>query len=180
MNKKKTAKTLEILKYPDPRLRQKSEEIPLEKILSQEFQEFLDNLEITMIEKDGAGLAAPQVGRLERVVTISDNGKTYFLINPKINKRSWARESEEEGCLSLISPNGEIIYDIVERRKKVTCVYLDRQGKRQSLSGEKLLARAIQHEIDHLDGVLFIDHLNRQKISAATAAALEKLDKLKQ
>jgi peptide deformylase len=152
-------KSLTILTHPDPILRKKSAAIPPEKLKDQKFQELLSDMRETMQKKDGAGLAAPQIGENIRVVVINHENKIYFLINPQITKKSWAREIEEEGCLSVLNKEGEIIYAPVERHKKVNCVYLDEKGNGKKISAAKILARVIQHEIDHLDGVLFIDKI---------------------
>mgnify|MGYP002682499287 CR=1 FL=1 len=155
-------KQLDIITNPHPILRKKSEEIKKEELSTKEMKEFLLDMEETMKQKDGAGLAAPQVGKNIRLVVINDeNNKTLFLINPKITKRSWAREIEDEGCLSVVNEKGEIIYGPVSRHKKINCLYLDRKGNKKTLAAQKLLARVIQHEIDHLDGILFIDRLEK-------------------
>lgn len=156
-------KELEVLINPHPVLRKKSEPVDLQKLRNKEFQEFLADLEVTMLKKDGAGLAAPQVGKNIRVIVIADGKKNIFLINPEITKKSWARETEEEGCLSVLNDQGEIIYAPVERHKKINCLYFDKQGNKQKLAVEKLLARVIQHEVDHLDGILFLDRLKDLK-----------------
>jgi peptide deformylase len=157
-------KQLKILTHPNPILRKKSELIELNKISQPEFQTLLLDMAETMLKKDGAGLAAPQVGKNIRVVVINNNDKILFMINPQITKKSWARETEEEGCLSVLNDKGEIIYAQVERYKKVNCIYTDEKGIKQKIAAEKLIARAIQHELDHLDGILFIDRLIKQKI----------------
>ena len=156
-------KELEVLINPHPILRKKSAPVDLRKLKNKEFQEFLADLEETMLKKDGAGLAAPQVGQNIRVIVIADGKKNIFLINPEITKKSWARETEEEGCLSVLNDQGEIIYAPVERHKKINCLYFDKQGNKQKLAVEKLLARVIQHEVDHLDGILFLDRLKDLK-----------------
>lgn len=166
MNKQKNnlmPKQLKILLNPNPILRKKS--LPLEpaKIITPEFKTLLTDMAETMIKKDGAGLAAPQIGKNIRVVVIHHNNKTLYLINPQITKRSWAKEIEEEGCLSVLDKKGEIIYAPVERHKKVNCIYLDEKGAKQKIQAEKLLARIIQHELDHLDGILFIDKIAKTK-----------------
>jgi peptide deformylase len=134
-----------------------------EKINVPELKEMLLDMAETMLKKDGAGLAAPQIGRNIRAIVVHHNNKTLFLINPQITKRSWAREIEEEGCLSVLNDQGEIIYAPVERFKKINCVYLDEKGRNKKISAEKILARVIQHEIDHLDGILFIDKIVKTK-----------------
>lgn len=155
-------KQLKILINPDPGLRKISENIKSAEISHPDFQEFLANMQETMIKKDGAGLAAPQVGKNIRAVVIHHDNKVYFMINPKITKRSWARDIEEEGCLSVLDKKGDIIYGRVERHKKVNCSYLDAKGKSKKISADKIMSRVIQHELDHLDGILFIDKLIKE------------------
>ena len=152
-------KQLPILINPNPILRKVSEKIDPAEIDHPDFQELLADMKETMIKKDGAGLAAPQVGRNIRAVVIHHDGKVYFMVNPKITKRSWAKEIEEEGCLSVLDKKGEIIYGRVERHKKVNCAYLDEKGREKKISADKIMSRVIQHELDHLDGILFIDKL---------------------
>lgn len=155
-------KQLPIITNPNPILRKKSLEISADKINSREFQELLLDMEETMIKKDGAGLAAPQIGQNIRALVISDGKKIIFLINPQITKKSWAREIAEEGCLSVLNDQGEIIYALVERHKKINCVYWNKKGFKTKLKADKMLARVIQHEIDHLDGILFIDKIAKK------------------
>ncbi|MFA6513821.1 MAG: peptide deformylase [Patescibacteria group bacterium] len=154
------AKKLEILIHPNPILRTKSTEIQINELLNKKMKELLLDMEETMKEKDGAGLAAPQIGKNIRLIVISHEKKTIFLINPTITKKSWARKTEEEGCLSVVNEKGEIIYAPVSRHRRINCVYLDETGNKKTLAAEDMLARVIQHEIDHLDGILFIDRLN--------------------
>lgn len=152
-------KELDILLNPNPILRKKSEPLEITDILKPEFQALLADMAETMTKKDGAGLAAPQIGKNIRLIIIQNNKNILFLINPMITKKSWARETEEEGCLSVLDDKGEIIYAPVERYKKINCIYLDEKGEKKKLIAEKLFARVIQHEIDHLDGILFIDRI---------------------
>lgn len=156
-------KQLEILLSPNPTLRKKSVPIEASDILKPEFQSFLADMKLTMIKKDGAGLAAPQIGKNIRVIVIQHDDNIFFLINPVITKKSWAREIEEEGCLSVLNKKGEIIYAPVERHKKINCIYLNEKGEKKKISVEKLFARIIQHETDHLDGILFIDKIAKIK-----------------
>ena len=157
------AKQLDIITHPNPILRQKSVEISKEQLLDKKMRTLLADMELTMKKRDGAGLAAPQIGLNIRLIVIHHDKKTLFLINPKITKKSWAREIEEEGCLSVVNEKGEIIYAPVSRHKKINCLYLDEKGKQKTLAAEKLLARVIQHEVDHLDGILFIDRLQEDQ-----------------
>jgi len=155
-------KKLDIIINPHPILRKKSEEIKKEDLSTKEMKELFLDMDETMKKNNGAGLAAPQVGKNIRLIVINrENDKALFLINPKITKRSWAREIEEEGCLSVVNEKGEIIYGPVSRHKKINCSYLDKKGNKKTLAAQKLLARVIQHEIDHLDGILFIDRLEK-------------------
>lgn len=105
----------------------------------------------------GVGLAANQVGVLWRIITFTnpEEQKDQVLINPQIVHLSEEREKDEEGCLSF--PD---IYDQVERAKKVVVKGWDLEGKEITIEGEGLLARILQHEIDHLDGILFVDRLS--------------------
>lgn len=123
---------------------------PVEKI-DRNIRQTLNDMAETMYKANGVGLAAPQVGISLRLVVIDVGDGLIELINPTIIK-SEGREKDTEGCLSI--PD---IYGEVERFSKVTVEGLNRHGKKQCLVGEGLLARAFQHELDHLDGVLFID-----------------------
>lgn len=156
-------KILDIIKYPAESLRVPSMEIPLTDIKKPEMKELLADMKQTMMKLDGAGLAAPQIGSNIRLVVINDekSGKIIFMINPKITKKSWGQEIDEEGCLSVLDDKGKIIYGPVSRHKKVNCVYYDEYGEKKKIQAEKLLARIIQHETDHLDGILFIDRLEK-------------------
>ena len=149
-------KILNIIINPNPILRKKSIEINKNKINSKEMKEFCANMSETMIKKDGVGLAAPQVGKNIRFIVVNIENKITCMINPVITKKSWAKEFGEEGCLSVPDTFGK-----VKRHKKIKCLYYDNNGKKQIISAEKLTARIIQHEIDHLDGILFIDYLGK-------------------
>ena len=149
-------KILNIIINPNPILRKKSIEINKNKINSKEMKKFCANMSETMIKKDGVGLAAPQVGKNIRFIVVNIENKITCMINPVITKKSWAKEFGEEGCLSVPDTFGK-----VKRHKKIKCLYYDNNGKKQIISAEKLTARIIQHEIDHLDGILFIDYLGK-------------------
>ena len=156
-------KQLKIILHPDPSLRKKSLSLKESEILDPKIKNLLLDMEETMLKKDGAGLAAPQIGRNLRLIVIRYENQTLFLINPRITKKSWAREVDEEGCLSVLNEKGEIIYAPVARFKKISCLYFDINGNKKKLAAENLLARVLQHEIDHLDGILFIDKIVKQK-----------------
>jgi len=155
-----SAKILDIIYHPNPILRQIAQNINEKKIRSKEMQKFILDLEVTMLKKDGAGLAAPQVGINQRMIVIAQKDKkNLVMINPIITRKSWKKEIDNEGCLSVINDKGEIIYGKVERHKNISCQYFDAQGKKKKIQADNHLARVIQHEIDHLDGILFIDRL---------------------
>lgn len=163
---------LEVLKYPDPRLREKSEPVtefgPKLKKLSEDMLE-------TMYAERGIGLAAPQVGEIIQMLVIDcrpkDDKKARYdieqmtelerkidqplvIINPKITKRE-GKTTYEEGCLSVPT-----FFDNVDRSTWIRLEYQDLQGNKQVLETDGLLAIVIQHEMDHLEGTLFIDHLS--------------------
>ncbi len=142
---------LNIIKKGDDTLRKVCR--PVEKI-SPRILTLLDDMKDTLIDSEGVGLAAPQIGVLRRIALVidtNDNDKLYELINPEIIEREGEQE-EMEGCLSV---PGE--WGITHRPMKVTVKALDRNGNEFTVSGEGLTARCFCHEIDHLDGKLFID-----------------------
>lgn len=153
---------LEIIKHPNEILRRRSQTIDLEQIKQADFKKLLKEMSETMLKKDGAGLAAPQIGQNIRLIVINKDGQGLAMINPELTKKSWAKESDLEGCLSVLDEKGEIYYKPVLRHKKVFCSYFDAQGKRKKMQAEGLLARVLQHEIDHLNGILFIDRLEEK------------------
>lgn len=137
----------------DEILRKKSREV--EKI-DDRILTILDDMVDTMYDRDGVGLAAPQIGILKRLVVIDvDDENLYKMINPKIIKSS-GEAIDEEGCLSVPDRRGEVV-----RPTNVTVEYTDENGKLKVLEGEGLLARCICHELDHLDGILFIDKIKK-------------------
>ncbi len=156
---------LEILKYPDKRLRDKSAQVNPQEITSSEFQAVIDNMFETMYTAPGVGLAAVQIGVMKRVMTLDigiQEGQVIkrdprVLINPEILSKEgsvvW-----EEGCLSC----PDLIVS-VQRSAKVVVKALDREGKPFEIQGENLLAVALQHEVDHMDGILILDKLSRLK-----------------
>lgn len=144
---------LTIPKY-EKNLRQKSKQIEPDLIISPAMQIFFDQLGKTMFQADGLGLAAPQVAKQLRIIAVNISNEAHIFINPQITKKSFFKNVAQEGCLSI--PN---VYGEVERPKKITLKYLDRQGKPHKQKFKNLTARIIQHEVDHLDGILFIDKL---------------------
>ncbi|MDD5291352.1 MAG: peptide deformylase [Patescibacteria group bacterium] len=152
------AKILPIIKNPSPLLREKSKEIDFEKIKPNELKDLCADMIKTMKEKDGVGLAAPQVGKSIRLITINTKDGPKIMINPKITNKSWAKEWNEEGCLSVPG-----VYGKVRRNKKINCVYFDKNGQKIKIQAQGLLSFVIQHETDHLDGILFIDKAKEVK-----------------
>jgi len=150
---------LEILKYPDPLLHKIA--APVKNITGKTAQLIEDMLD-TMYAAPGVGLAAPQIGASERVIVMdvdheNPRKQVYKLINPVIT-RAEGEIVWEEGCLSVIDFTAE-----VRRAAQVEVVALDEQEKELKIEAEGLLAVALQHEIDHLDGKLFIDRISRLK-----------------
>jgi len=145
---------------PDPRLRLKS--APVDKI-DDEVRRLADDMLETMYDAPGVGLAAIQIGEPRRLVTIDtakkdEERRPIVLVNPEIVWASEETSTYEEGCLSIPE-----YYEEVERPARVKVRYTDLDGKTVEVEAEGLLATVVQHEIDHLDGVLFIDHLSRLK-----------------
>ena len=143
---------LNIITVPNPILRKKSKDISLKEISSSEMKRLFSSMAKTMLKADGQGLAAPQIGKNIRLCVINSKDGPLFVINPKIKKKSWAKELDQEGCLSVPG-----IFGKVKRPKKITAVYHDKSGKKIKQTVQGLMARVFQHEIDHLDGVLFTD-----------------------
>jgi peptide deformylase len=159
-------KTLDIRVLGDPILRQDTE--PVAEV-TDELRQLIEDMFITMYAAEGIGLAAPQVGRTERLAVVDVEGAKYVLINPEILTREGSARAEE-GCLSIPDVFGE-----VERPQRITVRALDVEGREFELAADELLARAIQHEIDHLHGKLFLDYLGVFK----RRSALAQWDKLK-
>ncbi len=159
---------LEVVLYPDERLATVCE--PVAKV-DAELNKFIDDMFETMYEHEGIGLAAPQVGVLNRVITIDiegDKTNQVVLINPEILE-SEGETGIEEGCLSIPGHRA-----LVPRKEKVKVKALNRQGEEVIYDADGLFAICIQHEIDHLNGVLFVDHisaLKRQRIKRKNAKA---------
>ncbi|MDD5437827.1 MAG: peptide deformylase [Patescibacteria group bacterium] len=142
-----------IVTYKEPSIRERSIEVPLEKITTKEFQDFLDKLMRTFdSQNNAAGLAAPQCGVNERAVIVQVGLEAKAMINPEIIKTSTATAETEEGCFSVPG-----VYGMVIRPKRATVKFIDRHGRRAELDLKRIEAVAVQHEIDHLDGVLFVD-----------------------
>ncbi|AJD50179.1 peptide deformylase [Thalassospira xiamenensis M-5 = DSM 17429] len=150
----------DILIVPDPRLKQECEEVAQ---VNDEIRELLDDMLETMYAAPGIGLAAPQIGVMKRVVVmdVSDDKEKpqpLKLVNPEIIWESEDTSVYQEGCLSIPEQ-----YADVERPAEVGLRYLDENGKEHEIEADGLLATCIQHELDHLDGILFTDYLSALK-----------------
>ena len=166
---------LKVYEYPHPVLKQKAEKVAK---VDDEIRSFLDDMLETMYDTVGVGLAAPQVGVSKRIVVIDvahpDEGEErnpIYLVNPEIIWHSDEESCQYEGCLSVPDQSAE-----VNRYKQVRVQYLDYNGKECEIMAEGLLAIALQHEIDHLDGILYIDRISRLK----RQMLLKKLQKMRQ
>lgn len=166
--------TYEIITIPDPVL--KTEAQPVNSVTA-DIQKQLDAMLQTMYDAPGIGLAANQVGLLNRVIVMDladrdegEEAEPWFMVNPKIIWESEEMSVMQEGCLSIPKQ-----YADVERPAEVRVKYLDYNGKEAEMEASGLLSHCVQHEIDHLNGVLFIDYLSSLKRNMI----LKKVDKLK-
>ena len=163
---------LPIIIAPDPRLKIKSELVDK---VTPELVKLMDDMLDTMYDAPGIGLAAPQVGFRKRII-VADVSKQeeernpYQMVNPEVVWSSPELFDYEEGCLSLPDQ-----YADVSRPRRVKIKYLDRTGSSQTVEAEDLLAVCLQHEIDHLEGILFVDHITKLKRDLI----LRKLRKMK-
>jgi peptide deformylase len=161
---------LEILHFPDPRLRQKASPVA---VVDGEIRTIVDNMFETMYSAPGIGLAAVQVNILKQIIVIDtteDKKQPLCLINPKILE-SHGEEKMEEGCLSVPG-----IYEKVKRASTINVRFLDKEGKTVEKEINGLLAVCIQHEMDHLEGKLFVDYLSEMKRNRIR----KKLEKMRQ
>ncbi|NVK20108.1 MAG: peptide deformylase [Methylocystaceae bacterium] len=163
---------LPILTAPDPVLKKKAEHV---EEVTDEIRALLDDMVETMYDAPGIGLAAPQVGVLKRIIVIdvTQEGEepfAYKMINPEVIWESEELSLYEEGCLSVPESFSE-----VERPSVVKVTYTDEHGLAHEIEADGLLATCVQHEIDHLNGTLFIDHISRIKRSII----MRKLNKMK-
>jgi peptide deformylase len=150
----------EIITLPDKRLRLKSEPV---KAIDKDIRALIDDMFETMYAAPGIGLAAIQIAVPKRVVTMDlakkdDPAQPQVFINPEVVWSSDEKATYEEGCLSIPE-----YYEEVERPQSVRVKFLDRDGKPQEIEASGLLATCLQHEIDHTNGVLFIDHISKLK-----------------
>jgi peptide deformylase len=152
---------LEILIAPDPTLKKRAERV---ESVDAATRQLMDDMLETMHAANGIGLAAPQVGVLKRIIVVDvarppeQAPQPYRMANPEILWSSEERVAYEEGCLSLPDQFGEVI-----RPERVRVRFLDHENEIREIEANGLLARCIQHEIDHLEGTLFVDHLSTLK-----------------
>ncbi|HET6232777.1 MAG TPA: peptide deformylase [Longimicrobiaceae bacterium] len=149
---------LKIAELGEDVLRRRADEVPGP---DAELDRLIDDMFETMYDAGGIGLAAPQIGVSRRVIVVDvkeEGSEPFVLLNPRIVEKSERREKGEEGCLSIPGISG-----VVDRPAEIVVEGLDRAGKPVRMEAGELLARCLQHEVDHLDGVLFIDHLGPLK-----------------
>lgn len=154
---------LKLYTYPDKVLSEKCEKVT---VVDDNIRKLLDDMLETMYADKGVGLAAPQIGITKRIIVIDDKvdeegnpgPHPMYLVNPEIIEKSAETIIFNEGCLSVPGQSAD-----VERHKRVKVKYLDYNGQEQMLEAEDYLAVILQHETDHLDGILYIDHLSRLK-----------------
>lgn len=143
---------LKILKEPNDTLRQIAKPVSLDELALLKTQALMDNMIQTMHDANGVGIAAPQVGVSKRIIVALIDEKPRVFINPEIVSMSFRKIDSEEGCLSVPG-----VFGIVKRARGVKVAALDRDGKRETVKTNGLSAVIFQHEIDHLNGTLFID-----------------------
>ena len=151
---------LTILEFPDPRLRTKAAPLTADQVATPAFQQLLDDMFQTMYDAPGIGLAASQVDVHQRFMVIDvseEKQQPLVFINPQITAKA-GEQVYQEGCLSVPG-----IFADVTRADSINVCYLDRHGQAQELQADGLLAVCIQHEMDHLDGKLFVDYLSPLK-----------------
>ena len=168
---------LNILAYPDVKLKQKAEEI-IE--ITEDIKKLAQDMLETMYQNNGIGLAGNQVGVLKRIIVIDlqqseDEDTSIVMINPVIEQFSEEISECEEGCLSIVD-----MKEIVLRPAIIKVSYLDVNGNKQSIVADNLLATCIQHEIDHLNGILFIDRISKIKRDILLRKYKKKLKQDKQ
>src|SRR3989344_3347325 len=150
------AKVLPLTILPSPLLHQKSQPIAVAKITQPEIQQLISDMEQTMKANNSVGLAAVQVGKLLQLALIETQDGILVLINPQITSKSWLKNEGEEGCLSVPDKFG-----LVKRLTKIKVSAYNQQGKKISFTAKGFFARVIQHEVDHINGILFIDRTKK-------------------
>ena len=161
------SKNLPLRFNPDPFLRQKSKPVDLAFLESVEFKKFMPLFIQALHEDQGIGLAAPQVGRHWRIITVQVKDSAEIIINPEITKFSFGKDLFEEGCLSVPG-----VFGYVKRPTGIRVRGFNQEGKPLDFDAEGLYARVIQHEVDHLDGILFIDKVSEFTSVSESATTL--------
>ena|SRR3989344_6071983 len=147
---------LRVLHDPEPTLREPSIEVPVSDIGSERLAKLAEDMVETMRLENGVGIAAPQVGVNERVIIVETGKGPEAFVNPRIIKRSFTKVDSEEGCLSV-----QGVFGIVKRHRKIRLEAFTQKGEKLSMDVDGFPAIIFQHEIDHLDGVLFVDRVVR-------------------
>ncbi len=147
-----------VLHEPNDELRKKSEVVSADRVATPEMKLLIDELKETMSKENGVGIAAPQIGVHDRVIIAENDGVPTAYINPEITERSFRMVESEEGCLSVPG-----CWGIVKRHRSVTVKATIETGENVVLKAQGLLSIIFQHEIDHLDGILFIDRAEKIK-----------------
>jgi peptide deformylase len=152
-----------VRQYPDPVLRVAADAVA---DVDGDVRRLVERMSEVMRQAHGVGLAAPQLGVLRRILVyrVSSDGEVHVLINPELRERSEETESDTEGCLSLLGGDLQVP---VERHLRVVVSAVDADGNEVEVDAEGLEARVIQHEIDHLDGVLIVDRASKEDRKAA-------------
>jgi peptide deformylase len=146
-----------IVTEPNPILRARAKDIDVSEIKTPEFQVFADTMASFMIASSGVGLAANQVGISKRVIAVLEKDHVSIYANPEIIKMSEATMESEEGCLSVPG-----VFGIVDRAKRIRVRAIDRTGRRVEFNMSGYTGTIFQHEIDHLNGILFIDKMKKK------------------
>ena len=149
-------KILPLVIYPSPVLRNKTREIGIEELQQPKIQQLILDMKKTMLESDGIGLAAIQVGENIRLAVINTSDGVLALVNPIIISKSFRKSIGDEGCLSVPG-----VFGLVKRPIKIRIQAIDSKGKEVKFTAAGMFARVIQHEVDHLDGILFIDRVKK-------------------
>jgi peptide deformylase len=162
---------LEIIRYPNPILRKKCKAV---KKVDARTRKLIDDMIETLHAAPGIGLAAPQIGENIRLIVVDIGEGAFAMVNPKIKEKSKAHQTFDEGCLCLPGIVGP-----VSRSSRITVEGLDRNGEKFTIEAEGLLATVLQHEIDHLEGIVFLDRVtDKDKIRMVTKKEEEEKNEL--
>lgn len=157
---------IKIIPFPNPILRKKCKPV---KHIDSNIKKLIRDMIDTMHAAPGVGLAAPQVGECLQIIVIDIGNGAFTLINPKIRSKSKALHTIEEGCLSIVG-----IAAMVERPSQITVDGLDKNGQKITIEADGFLATVLQHEIDHLSGIVFIDRVKDKSLIRETSKLQEE------